>query len=130
MKEIIMDLIIHSGEARSYAMEAIQLAKAGDVEGARSLIEKASIQLGKAHKSQTALIQDEASENKIEISMLLIHAQDQLMTTMTLKDLANEIIDLYEKLNQKIFSNDINFIFYYVKSNKKILYKKKHLNYC
>ena len=31
MKEIIMDLIIHSGEARSYAMEAIQLAKAGDV---------------------------------------------------------------------------------------------------
>ena len=35
--------------------------------------------------------------------MLLIHAQDQLMTTMTLKDLANEIIDLYEKLNQKNF---------------------------
>ncbi|EOU1661348.1 TPA: PTS lactose/cellobiose transporter subunit IIA [Clostridium perfringens] len=103
MKEIIMDLIIHSGEARSYAMEAIQLAKAGDVDGARSLIEKASIQLGKAHKSQTALIQDEASDNKIEISMLLIHAQNQLMTTMTLKDLANEIIDLYEKLNQKNF---------------------------
>ncbi|MDU6209930.1 MAG: PTS lactose/cellobiose transporter subunit IIA, partial [Clostridium perfringens] len=49
------------------------------------------------------LIQDEASDNKIEISMLLIHAQDQLMTTMTLKDLANEIIDLYEKLNQKNF---------------------------
>ena len=103
MKEIIMDLIIHSGEARSYVMEAIQLAKAGDVDGARSLIEKASMQLGKAHKSQTALIQDEASDNKIEISMLLIHAQDQLMTTMTLKDLANEIIDLYEKLNQKNF---------------------------
>ena len=39
----------------------------------------------------------------MEISMLLIHAQDQLMTTMTLKDLANEIIDLYEKLNQKNF---------------------------
>lgn len=34
MKEIIMDLIIHSGEARSYVMEAIQLAKAGDVDGA------------------------------------------------------------------------------------------------
>ncbi len=101
MKEIIMDLIIHSGEARSYAMEGIQLAKIGDLEGARSLIEKASIQLGKVHKSQTALIQDEASDNKIEISMLLIHAQDQLMTTMVLKDLANEIIDLYEKLNQK-----------------------------
>ncbi len=74
MKEIIMDLIIHSGEARIYAMEDIKLSKVRDIEVARSLIEKASIQLGKAHKSQTVLIQDEASDNKIEISMLLIIA--------------------------------------------------------
>ena len=103
MEMVKLDNLYNLIKARSYAMEAIQLAKAGEVDGARSLIEKASMQLGKAHKSQTALIQDEASDNKIEISMLLIHAQDQLMTTMTLKDLANEIIDLYEKLNQKNF---------------------------
>ena len=101
MKEIIMDLIIHSGEARSYAMEAIQLAKAGDVDGARSLIEKASMQLGKAHKSQTALIQGEAGGNKTEVSLLLVHAQDHLMTSMTLKDLAAEIVDLHEKIENK-----------------------------
>lgn len=101
MEEIIMNLIIHSGEARSYAMEAMQLAKNGDIEGAKELIEKSSIQLGEAHKSQTALIQGEAGGNKLEISMLLIHAQDHLMTTMTLKDLAYEIVDLYQKIEKK-----------------------------
>lgn len=101
MEEIIMNLIIHSGEARSYAMEAMQLAKNGDIEGAKELIEKSSIQLGEAHKSQTALIQGEAGGNKSEISMLLIHAQDHLMTTMTLKDLAYEIVDLYQKIEKK-----------------------------
>lgn len=101
MEEIIMNLIIHSGEARSYAMEAIQLAKTGDIEGAKNLIEKSAAQLGEAHKSQTALIQGEADGNKTEISMLLIHAQDHLMTTMTLKDLADEIVDLYAKIEGK-----------------------------
>ncbi len=95
-----MNLIIHSGEARSYAMEAMQVAKTGDIKGAKELIEKASSQLGEAHKSQTDLIQGEASGNKAEISMLLIHAQDHLMTSMTLKDLANEIVDLYEKIEE------------------------------
>lgn len=96
-----MDLIVHSGEARSYAMEAIQLAKTGNIKGAKDLIEKSAVQLGEAHKSQTALIQGEAGGNKIEISLLLIHAQDHLMTTMTLKDLANEIVDLYKKIEEK-----------------------------
>lgn len=82
-------------------MEAMQLAKTGDINGAKDLIEKSSEQLGEAHKSQTALIQGEASGNSLDISMLLIHAQDHLMTTMTLKDLANEIIDLYQKIELK-----------------------------
>lgn len=101
MEEIIMNLIIHSGEARSYAMEAMQLAKTGDIEEAKNLIEKSAVQLGEAHKSQTALIQGEAGGDKAEISMLLIHAQDHLMTTMTLKDLANEIVDLYQRIEEK-----------------------------
>ena len=41
MEEIIMNLILHSGEVRSYSMEAIQEAKRGNIEEARNLIEKA-----------------------------------------------------------------------------------------
>lgn len=34
----------------------------------------------------------------MEFSLLLVHAQDHLMTTLTVKDLAIEIIELYSRL--------------------------------
>ena len=42
MEEIILNLIMHSGEARSYAMEAMELAKQGKIEEGKALIEKSS----------------------------------------------------------------------------------------
>ena len=41
----------------------------------------------------------------IQFSLLLVHSQDHLMTTMTFKDLAVEIIEIHEKmelLNEKL----------------------------
>lgn len=32
------------------------------------------------------------------MSLLMVHAQDHLMNAMTVKDLAAEMIDLYEKI--------------------------------
>ena len=98
MEEIIMGLIIHSGEARSYAMEAIQAAKAGKIEEAEELIIKSGENLSKAHNSQTKLIQGEAGGEKVEFSLLLVHAQDHLMTTIALKDIAKEIVELYSRI--------------------------------
>jgi PTS system cellobiose-specific IIA component len=34
---------------------------------------------------------------KVDIPLLLIHAQDHLMTSMTTKDLAIEIVELHKK---------------------------------
>ena len=76
MEEIIMNLIMYSGEARSYCMEGIHLAKEGKVDEAKELIAKAAEQLGEAHHSQTTLIQHEAGGNKAEVSLLLVYAQD------------------------------------------------------
>lgn len=98
MEEIIMNLIIFSGDARSYSMEAIQLAKEGKIQEAKELLGKAGEQLGEAHHSQTTLIQNEAAGNKAEVSLLLVHAQDHLMTTITLKDMATEFVELYSRL--------------------------------
>lgn len=98
MEEIIMNLILHSGEVRSYSMEAIQEAKRGNIEEARNLIEKADKELAESHKVQTSLIQNEAAGKKTEVSLLLVHAQDHLMISMTVKDLAIEIIDIHEKI--------------------------------
>ena len=101
MEEIIMNLILHSGEVRSYSMEAIQAAKRGNIEEAKELIEKADKEQVESHKVQTSLIQNEAAGNKAEVSLLLVHAQDHLMTSMTFQQLAGEFVDLYERLDTK-----------------------------
>lgn len=98
METIIMNIILHSGNARSLAMEAIQEAKKSNFETAEKYIIEATQALGDAHKSQTALIQGEARGEKSEISILLVHAQDHLMTAMTLKDMAAEMVELYKKI--------------------------------
>lgn len=99
MEEIILNIIMHSGEARSHSLEAITLAKAGEFDKARESIIKADEELGYAQNSQTSLIQGEAASDKIEFSLLLMHAEDHLMTTMTFKDLAVEIIEIHERIN-------------------------------
>lgn len=98
METIIMNIILHSGNARSLSMEAIQEAKKGNIDAATKYIEEASQSLGEAHQSQTSLIQSEARGEVKDISILLIHAQDHLMTAMTLKDLAAEMVELYKRI--------------------------------
>ena len=99
-EEIIMGLIVNGGNARSKSMEAIAMAKEGEIEEAKKLLEEASEYLGKAHESQTQLIQTEAGGTKVELSILMIHAQDHLMNAMTVKDLAGEFIDMYERFSK------------------------------
>ncbi|WP_315072299.1 PTS lactose/cellobiose transporter subunit IIA [uncultured Clostridium sp.] len=96
MEEIIMNLIVNGGDARSNAMNAIEHAKAGEIEKARELIVEANEALDRAHDYQTKLIQEEAEGNKTEVSILMVHAQDHLMNAMTITDIANEFIQMYE----------------------------------
>lgn len=91
-----MEIIIHSGNAKSCGMEGIQAAKEGNFETADKKIEEATQALDNAHNGQTALLTKEASGEKIEATLLMIHAQDHLMNAITFCDLANEFIELYK----------------------------------
>ncbi|KOP72464.1 PTS mannose transporter subunit IIA [Lysinibacillus sp. FJAT-14745] len=99
LMESIMGLIVHSGNTKSECMEAIQLAKNGQIQEAKGKIQLANDSLIEAHHSQTALLSQEARGEKVEVSMLLIHAQDHLMNAITFRDLATEMIELYERFN-------------------------------
>lgn len=100
-EQIPFQLILNSGNARSYAMEALQFAKQGEMAEADEAMVKAKEAINEAHHFQTELIQSEARGEKTEISVLLIHAQDHLMNSITVKELAAEFIDLYKKLEAK-----------------------------
>lgn len=94
--EIAMSLIANSGEARSLAFKAVKAARCGDIELAEKLLKQSEECSNKAHKSQTELLAKEARGEAGDISMLLVHAQDHLMTSLLAQDLIREIIYLYE----------------------------------
>lgn len=101
MEMTIVKLISHGGDARSSCMEAIHYAKINDFESAEKSMDNAIKQLEEAHKVQTQMIQAEAAGGKTELSLLLVHAQDHLMTAGVVKDLAWEFIELYQKMSEK-----------------------------
>ncbi|WP_018658850.1 PTS lactose/cellobiose transporter subunit IIA [Allofustis seminis] len=96
--ETIMGLIMHGGDAKSSAMEAIRAAKNGQFDEADEKLKEADEALSRAHHSQTDLLTREASGDPVELSLLLVHGQDHLMNAITFKDLAVEVIDLHKKL--------------------------------
>ena len=97
-QDIIMQIILCGGNSRSESMEAIIEAKKGNIEEARHHLKIASEELTAIHNIQTNLIQNEAAGKRTEISLLMIHAQDHLMNAITIKDMAKEFVDLYERI--------------------------------
>lgn len=100
--EQVMNLIINAGDAKSSAMEAIYAAKKRDFDGAKDKLKEANTKINKAHNSQTELLTAEANGDHTEINLLLIHAQDHLMTALTFLDLAKELIDVYQVMEDNL----------------------------
>ena len=98
-EENIFHILLHGGNARSLAMEAVHDAKSGNWQAARQKIGQAEAEIRKAHRIQTAWIQQEAGGERKEVTLLLVHAQDHLMNAITVKDLAVELIDLYKRMS-------------------------------
>lgn len=107
LEEQIFKLILHSGNGRSFAMEAIGLAKTNNFNAARESIKSAGEELVQAHHIQTQLIQGEIRGEKVEMSLLMVHAQDHLMNAITMKDLSEEFVDMYEKMDDVLKSKQV-----------------------
>jgi len=97
---IALNLISNSGTSRSLSFEALEKAKEGNFEEARELIKAASKSSLLAHKAQTELLQAEAAGNPLEYSIIMVHAQDHLMTSILAKDLIEQMIEMCEKFNK------------------------------
>lgn len=98
MELVVFEIISHAGTAKGLAYEALEAAEEGDFDKAERLLKEADEALLGAHHVQTSLIQKEAAGEKTEISMLFVHAQDHLMTSIEAKNLIEHIIKLHKKL--------------------------------
>lgn len=95
-----MNLIMYSGDGKSYVMEAIAAAKEGDFALSDEKMKQANASLIKAHHAQTEMLSKEAGGNPMEVTLLMVHSQDHLMTSMNFKDLAEEIIYLHKQAKE------------------------------
>lgn len=86
------------GTARSMYIEAIQAAKSGQFEEAEKLLEEGQQVFLEGHHAHAGLIQKEAAGEKCEFALLLMHAEDQLMSAEAFGILAQEFIDVYKTM--------------------------------
>ncbi len=93
-----LELITYAGMGRSEAFSALRAAKAGDFDAAAAHMAEAERALAQAHTAQTKLLAGEAQGVGMTPSLLLVHAQDQLMTAIAERTLIAEFIELYRRL--------------------------------
>lgn len=98
---ISFGLIAAAGQARSCAFNALQAAKEGNFDEADELMEEAEKSALDAHDQQTKLLVKEANGDHTPVDVMLVHAQDHLMTSMLARELIAEIIDLRRELANK-----------------------------
>lgn len=97
LEMIIFKIISAAGEAKSCYMEAITAAREGDFETAVSLLKKGDEVYKEGHEVHFDLVQKEASGNGVTPGLLLIHAEDQMMSAELTRAMADEFILLYKE---------------------------------
>ncbi|HDW7096123.1 TPA: PTS lactose/cellobiose transporter subunit IIA [Yersinia enterocolitica] len=95
LKEQVMGIIINAGQSRSLCYEALRSAKENNFADADDKMKEAEYYAKQAHLVQTKLIEADEGEGKTKMTLVMVHAQDHLMTSILAKELVTELIDLY-----------------------------------
>ena len=104
LEQTVMELLINAGEARSCAMMAIQSARKQAWQEAEQQLAASQLAAREAHKVQTQLIGLDEGAGRIPMTLIMVHAQDHLMTAMLCRDLAEEIV----LLRKEIFAKNVD----------------------
>lgn len=98
MEAVDFGIIASAGTARSMAFEALKHARVGEFEEADKLLEQSREASLEAHHVQTDLLSRCAGGEDLPVDVLLVHAQDHLMTSMLAQELITEMVEMYKKL--------------------------------
>lgn len=99
---VAMQIILHAGDARLQVEEALKDAKMFRFEEAKEQMNKAEECIRQAHVAQTEVIQNETRGKTYDPCLLFAHAQDTLMTIMSEYNLAKQLIEFFEIMNDKL----------------------------
>ena len=92
------EIVAYAGDAQTDLIAALDAARSGDFEKAEALCKSANEALIDAHDTQTKLLSQEAGGGEMDVTFIMVHAQDTLMTTMMLEKQARFMIDEYRRI--------------------------------
>ena len=98
METSCFGIITYVGTARSCFINAIQCAKKGDFQEADALISQGDEAYTQGHHIHADLLTLDANGKLEHGGLILMHAEDQLMSAETFRVLAAEFIDVYKKM--------------------------------
>ena len=96
-----MQMILHSGNARGNAYEAIDEIKKKNFDHAVSLLDDEKQELLLSQKTHAQLLREMASQNDVPANLLLIHAEDHVASSEVVCDMAKELFAVYEILAKR-----------------------------
>lgn len=102
----IFEMISSAGTARSKYMEAIHKAKEDRFEEAEALMNEGSTCFVAAHSIHADMLAEDSAKlqesgAEAAVSLILVHAEDQMMCAETFRLMAEELIQVYRKINEK-----------------------------
>lgn len=100
-EQISFGLIAAAGQARSLAFEALSAAREHDFDRAEELLRQSKQAGLEAHEQQTKLLVKEANGDHTPVDVMLVHAQDHLMTSMLAQELIEELVYLHKEKADK-----------------------------
>lgn len=98
---VAFNIIASVGTARSSYIGAIDEAAEGHFDEARAMVKEGQDAFVQGHDAHAKLLTQTAQGQKVEMDLLLTHAEDQLMSAEAFGILAERFITLYEKIYQK-----------------------------
>ncbi|GEL15943.1 PTS lactose/cellobiose transporter subunit IIA [Pediococcus cellicola] len=93
-------IVAYAGDAKTALIQALDAARAGKFSEAESLVKKANESIVDAHNEQTQLLSKEAGGTDMDVTFIMVHGQDTLMTTMMLMDQVRFFIDEYKRIRK------------------------------
>ena len=98
-EQTLFTVILHAGNARSFAKEAAELAAEGHFDEAEAKLAEANEEQVKAHEVEARIIRMEAQGEQVPFSILLVHALDLLLLSWAEIDNTEQFIELYKRLD-------------------------------
>lgn len=98
VEEYAFQIIANVGMAKTMYLQALDEAKNNNFDKAQEMLDQGKEVFVEGHKAHAEILAKSAGADSIQMSMILAHAEDQLMSTETIEIMVKELIEVYKKI--------------------------------